>query len=59
MFLIYFDPSATFFYRLKPSENLKVFWCFQGLGEKWLRVGFKFKFLKSIDVYIVWFFNMT
>ena len=29
-----FVPNAPFFYPLKTSENLTIFWCFQGI-EKW------------------------
>ena len=36
-----FIPNATFLYPLKTSENLTIFWCFQGLkkgciGTKWV-----------------------
>ena len=36
-----FVPNVSFLYSLKPSENLKVFWCFQGvekgyIGNKWV-----------------------
>ena len=36
-----FVPNAPFLYPLKTSENLKVFWCFQGvekgcIGNKWV-----------------------
>ena len=29
-----FFPNATFLYSLKTSENLKVFWCFQGVEKE-------------------------
>ena len=37
-----FVPSAPFLYPLKTSENLKVFWCFQGVekgctGNEWVK----------------------
>ena len=36
-------PNAPFLYPLKSSENLKVFWCFQGvekecIGKKWDKI---------------------
>ena len=31
-----FVPSAPFLYPLKTSENLNVFWCFQGVEEECL-----------------------
>ena len=36
-----FVPNALFFYPLKTSENLTVFWCFQGvekgcIGNEWV-----------------------
>ena len=39
-----FVPNAPFFYCLKPSENRKVFCCFQGvekgcIGKKWVKGG--------------------
>ena len=38
-----FVPNVSFLYPLKPSENLKVFWCFQGvekgyIGNKWVNL---------------------
>ena len=37
-----FVPNAPFLYPLKTSENLTVFWCFQGVGKrcigsKWIK----------------------
>ena len=37
-------PNAPFVYRLKLSENRKVFWCFQGvekgyIGNEWINQG--------------------
>ena len=37
-----FVPNAPFLYPLKTSENLTVFWCFQGvekecIGNKWVK----------------------
>ena len=43
-----FIPSATFLYPLKTSENLNVFWFFQGLGEDCHGIGFKFKFKNQL-----------
>ena len=36
------SPNATCLYSLKTSENLKVFWCFQGIQKgyiesKWVK----------------------
>ena len=41
-----FVPNAPFLYPLKTSENLKVFWCFQGvekrcIGNKWVKLLFR------------------
>ena len=38
-----FVPSTLFFYPLKTSENLTVFWCFQGIrkrciGNEWVNL---------------------
>ena len=38
-----FFPNAPFFYPLKTSENLTIFWCFQGvekgcIGNEWVNV---------------------
>ena len=47
-----FVPSAPFLYLLKTSENLTVFWCFQGVekegcfGNEWVKV-FTFRLLKE------------
>ena len=38
-----FVPIAPFLHPMKTSDNLNVFWCFQGVGEEWLGIGFKFK----------------
>ena len=43
-----FVPSAPFLYPLKTSENLNVFWCFQGVAEWCLGIGFKFKLLNQL-----------
>ena len=32
-----FVPNASFLYPLKTSENLTVFWCFQGMKKGWIR----------------------
>ena len=32
-----FVPNASFLYPLKTSENLTVFWCFQGIEKGWIR----------------------
>ena len=42
--LTHFFPNATFLYHLKTSENVKVFWCFQGVekgcnGNEWIDFG--------------------
>ena len=42
-----FVPNASFVYPLKTSENLKVFWRFQGvekgcIGSKWVNKGLTF-----------------
>ena len=39
-----FVPNASFLYPLKTSENLPVFWCFQGvvkgcIGNEWVKAG--------------------
>ena len=39
-------PNALFLYSLKPSENHKVFWCFQGLKKKCI----KYKWVKLIFI---------
>ena len=31
-----FVPNAPFLYPLKISENLTVFWCFQGVEKEWI-----------------------
>ena len=31
-----FVPSAPFLYPLKTSENLNVFWCFQGVEKRFI-----------------------
>ena len=41
-FIDSFVPNAPFLYPLKTSENLTVFWCFQGVGKecigsKWVK----------------------
>ena len=51
-----FFLSATFLYPLKTSENLIVFWCFQGvekgcIGNKWVKL--------SVYIQILYFCNSS
>ena len=43
---------------LKTSENINVIWCFEGVGEKCLGIGFKFKFLNQLrcnsSFHLIW-----
>ena len=60
-FLNPFVPNATFFYPLKTSENLTVFWCFQGvekgcIGNKWVTVNVTFSVL---TLFSPWYFNLV
>ena len=55
-----FVPNASFFYPLKTSENLTVFWCFQGvkkgcIGNK--SVKWKCRFKKIINNLSILFGN--
>ena len=55
-----FVPNASFFYPLKTSENLTVFWCFQGvekgcIGNKWVK--WKCRFKKIINNLSILFGN--
>ena len=57
-----FVPNAPFFYSLKTSENLMVFWCSQGLekgciGKEWVK---KFKtLLRKILKMLLFSFHFT
>ena len=43
-----FVPRAPFLYPLKTLENLNVFWCFQGVGEECLTIGFNFELFNHL-----------
>ena len=63
MLLNPFVPSASFLYPLKTSENLRVFWCFQG-GRKrvhWERKGLKKLCIDDSLIYIFsdWLCGLT
>ena len=33
-----FVPNVPFLYTLEISENLKIFWCFQGVEKRWIEI---------------------
>ena len=48
-----FIPNALFLYPLKTSENLKIFWCFQGVEKgciwnEWVKNGFLWRYFWRI-----------
>ena len=58
-----FVPNAPFLYPLKTSENLTVFWCFQGIekgriGKEWVKTIWQEYFLSSsINRSFSWLFR--
>ena len=51
-----FVPKAPFLYPLKTSENLRVFWCFQGVqkgctGKKWFNLNAVSRFIGFCQIW--------
>ena len=53
-----FFPNAPFLYSLKKSENLTIFWCFQGveegiIGNKWVnRISLRYYSIRTLMYFL-------